>query len=388
MVKFYSKALLIAMGGVLLLAPSTANAQETDLSGVYTLTANGFTKNTGAIPNESTIRIYKAENEDGEESYYLYGIMNRSNNVSATYDATASTLSIDPNQYVYGSGNGYMMTMIMEAGKDDEGQASTDPFVMNVASDGNIAFENTLSFWNYQFFVGLTEVEGITGGKLTKQASPATLTSSDLTGSYTFKANDVTTSDVTERLNSNIKTDEFTLTIAPAEGENQYTVSGLFGTDASVTMTYYPEAGLLTTDELNSLYSNKVKLASIEGDDDEDDGWNVACMFSNLNFITSKAADGTVTLTTISQPTINVTGLGEDEDDNELDGQAYVINGGTATKAAATSIKNIDSVDNNNKVEVYTTDGRLIGNGDASKLGLNHGIYIVKNGKKTTKVAL
>lgn len=352
---------------------------SSDLSGVYTLTANGFTQNTGAIPTDETIRIYKTTNEDGSVRYCLYGLMNRSNNVFGTLNATGDTLTVAGSQYVYGQG----ITMIFLAEAEANGTLNMfnpAPWKIKVNGDGTMSFDKTLGFWNFGW-TGATQIEGIKGGTFTKQASPATLTSEDLAGTYTFKATSVDASEVTERLNSNIKTDGFTLSVTPAEAANTFNVKGLLGSDSTLVFTYYPESGIFTSDAINGSHSRDIVLA---GDDDEAPTWKATCMFSNLNFIVDKAADGTVTLNTNTGITINASNL----DGDDADGVAYTINGGTATKASATGVKAIESVDNNNKVEVYSTDGRLVGTGDVKKLNLGHGIYVVKSGKKAVKVAL
>lgn len=363
------KSLLVA--GLAMFAVAS-NAQPADLSGVYTLEANGSVNSTGALQKESTIRIYKAKNALGEEKYYLYGWMGKSNNVEATYDATTGKLSVAAGSYVYGAyASTGMPTMMFMGGVGSDNTASQDAYTFNVANDGSISFDSTLGFFNYSFF-GATLIDGITSGKLTKQADAATLTDADLTGAYTFKASSTEVSDNENRLNSKIKADGWTLNVTAA-GNNTYKVSGLFGiSDLSVTMTYYPQIGLLTTDEMNSGLSKSISVAT-----DGEKEWTSACMFSNLNFVVAKAADGTVTLTTLSEPFVNVTG----NDDSDDDGNAYYVKGGVATKGSSAGIAAI-GVKRNAQVEVYTLDGRKAGN---SLKGLPHGMYIVKEGNHASK---
>lgn len=204
---------------------------------------------------------------------------------------------------------------------------------------------------------------------MTKQKI-ASVNEDNIAGTYHFLSSKTTQNDeyVSDKINAN----EFDLNVTKT-GNNTFSISNFFGLkDVSLTFTYIPECNLLTSDETNTLYSNTVTL--INGTP----YFSMMTMFTNTNFYVE---DGKLTTNT---PFI----IQNLEDEDDYDGNnAYCIEGGTASKESSSKVSNI-SFSPSESCDIYTAEGKLIHkNIKMSQLNLAKGLYILKSGNKSKKIA-
>ena len=348
------------MGLAMLCGITTANAQTIqEVAGKY---SDG--------ENTLTVRVDDAE----AGTVLLSGFMGKGCTVNGTYADGAITINASKGVYVdmgvsLEAGALAAMQLLVTAEADGSVNMVTGmaPIVLKV--DGqSLSYDVNLACAVMDFMTGgMTPVAYMAPASLKKQEVPV-LTAEQIVGEYTFTANSAETNDEFKSvLGESLVSDNYTLTVAPGAGENQFTVSGFFGYSMPVQAEYVPATGQL-------IVSTDIQagMSAIVGETATGDALSLTTLMTNTYF--DVTADGMSTNNTI------ILSFKAGADSDYDDGIAALVRGGKAVKGADAIHEIAES--QSDKVEYYTLGGVRVN----KVQNMPKGAYIVKSAKGSKKV--
>ena len=349
------------MGLAMLCGITTANAQTIqEVAGKY---SDG--------ENTLTVRVDDAE----AGTVLLSGFMGKGCTVNGTYADGAITIDASKGVYVdmgvsLEAGAMAAMQLLVTAEADGSVNMMTGmaPIVLKV--DGqSLSYDVNLASAVMDFMTGgMTPVAYMAPASLKKQEVPV-LTAEQIVGEYTFTANSAETNDEFKSvLGESLVSDNYTLTVAPGAGENQFTVSGFFGYSMMpVQAEYVPATGQLIVST-----NPQAGMPAFVGMTATGDMLMLMTMMTNTYF--DVTADGMSTNNTVILSFM----AGADSDYD--DGIAALVRGGKAVKGADAIHEIAES--QSDKVEYYTLGGVRVN----KVQNMPKGAYIVKSAKGSKKV--
>ena len=366
MMKKYMFKALAAMVCFVGMTSEVKAFEAADLVGRYALVSND-SENGGSmgLPVNFDVTV----REDGNGGLIMSGFFGKGNTINALFDKETNVITINPGNYVdmgVSLEEGAMSAMHFLLVVEDGTPNMMKPIEMKVEEDGTITFENHIG--DAVGFFTMTVVEALKGGKMTKK-EVAQLTPEKIAGTYTFKNEKEINEAYEELLEGFDATDDDQLVIK-SQGDNKYTVSGLFGTDIEVPAVYYPEIGQLIVE------TNR-NLGGADFGESSEGSYILGTMLTDSYF---DVEDGKIS----TNNTIFVSF--EADDDSDYDDAVLVLfRGGEGTRNA-TSVANVKAAVEGS-VDVYTTNGVLVQKAaDLDNLNLPKGVYILKGENGAKKV--
>lgn len=372
-------AMLMLVGG-----SATAWAQNyptlSELTGRYRLTGDCMVEGDGFPVTTDYNMVILPGAEEG--TVQLNGFFGYGGGLTGTYDEQTGTLH-------FSAGGAYLcatMDSYWSSGEfivADPGVGGTIElgFTITRSEEGGIVLTTDSSFIAMDQFRSAA-AGYMNGFTLTKESVSKPL--SDLAGTYHFTSR---TGMIANMLES--ASDEFTMTVTPS-GDNKVTISGLFGLpECVVEATYYEDGGIVVlprdvafTDELYMGNNEEMGVMAYE-----------AAPYFYVN---------DTEWTTSSSFILN----GSIDWDMEMFLSASFV-GGKAVKTTEDAVQHVASASNAQivveggvitvtspvaeNVRVYDVQGRMVASAAGTKVtiaSLPTGVYLVKVGKDTCKIAL